>query len=83
LRIPEGASTTAAAPPDTSRAYAELRGRAVELAAEMRDLYRRGHTPRARPSKGCGSCSLRELCLPRLAKAPAVARYLAEHIKDS
>ncbi len=61
----------------------ELRGRVAELAAEMRELYRRGHTPKVRPAKGCGACSLKELCLPRLAKAPDVDRYLAEHIKDN
>lgn len=33
---------------------------------EMRQLFRRGHTPKVRPSKSCNACSLKELCLPAL-----------------
>ena len=42
------------------------RDRRAGLADEMHQLYRRGHTPKAKPSKSCNACSLKELCLPQL-----------------
>lgn len=59
---------------------AALRERVEALAAEMRALYLRGHTPRAKPGKGCGACSLKELCLPRLVKSQSPAAYLRAHL---
>ena len=59
---------------------AALRERVEALAAEMRALYLRGHTPRAKPGKGCAACSLKELCLPRLAKGQSPAAYLRAHL---
>ena len=44
----------------------ELRGRVTALPAEMHQLFRRGHTPKVRPSKSCNACSLKEICLPAL-----------------
>ena len=55
----------------------ELRRQVRDDLKEMHELYRRGHTPKARSSKACNACSLKELCLPRLTKTPSVARYLA------
>ena len=44
----------------------ELRNQVTTLLAEMQQLFRRGHTPKVRPSKSCNACSLKELCLPAL-----------------
>ena len=60
-----------------------LRGRVESMLAEMRTLYERGHTPKATPSKGCGTCSLKEVCLPRLIKTPAASAYLQAHLSDA
>ena len=56
----------------------ELRQRIQDMAEEMHQLYSRGYTPRVKPSKGCGSCSLKDLCLPRLIKEKTVAAYLRQ-----
>ena len=47
---------------------------------EMHALYARGYTPKTTPSKGCNACSLKEVCLPRLAKAPPASAYLRMHL---
>ena len=60
-----------------------LRGQVRETLAQMRQLYARGHTPNAKPSKRCTGCSLKELCLPRLQKQPSVADYLSEGLGDA
>lgn len=58
----------------------ELREQVRSLLAEMHDLYRRGHTPRVKPKKGCASCSLKEVCLPKMLKSKPVAQYITEAI---
>lgn len=57
-----------------------LRERVRAALEEMHALYRRGHTPLVKHSKGCGACSLKALCLPALTRAGSAARYLAEAI---
>jgi CRISPR-associated exonuclease Cas4 len=59
-----------------------LRMRTEALSGRMRELYRLGVTPapiyfKNGQGKKCESCSLRELCLPRVLAAPqSVERYL-------
>ncbi len=60
----------------------ELRERVKRMAAEMRACYDRRHTPSARPSKACGACSLKDLCLPKLIKSESVGAYIHSHTKD-
>ena len=54
----------------------DLRQQVQTMVEEMHHLYRRGHTPKVKPSKGCGACSLHALCLPTLMKNKSVAAYL-------
>lgn len=61
----------------------ELRTQVRELLKEMHDLYRRSHTPKVRPGKGCGACSLRELCLPKLSRKKSVGEYLRQSMEDT
>lgn len=49
----------------------------------MHDLYRRGYTPRVKPTKACNACSLRELCLPRLQKSGSVQVYLQRSMEET
>lgn len=58
----------------------ELRLEVREALLEMHSLYRRGHTPKATPSRACQACSLKELCLPSLIKRRSVAAYLEESL---
>ncbi len=61
----------------------ELRGRVRESLGEMHELYRRRHTPKAKPSKACNACSLKDLCLPKLMGRRSVADYLAAAVEGS
>ncbi|MGM9618452.1 MAG: CRISPR-associated protein Cas4 [Oscillospiraceae bacterium] len=54
----------------------ELRREVRDCLAEMHRLYDRGYTPKVKPGKFCQSCSLKELCLPSLARRQPVADYL-------
>ena len=61
----------------------ELRCRVREMLAQMHDLYRRGYTPRVKPSKSCNACSLKELCLPKMMKSRSVAAYLKDAMEET
>ena len=61
----------------------ELREEVRQDAAQMHNLYRRGHTPHVRPTKSCNACSLKELCLPRLQKSGSVQEYLRESMGET
>ena len=50
---------------------------------QMHDLYRRGYTPRVKPTKSCNACSLKELCLPRLQKSGSVQDYLHKSMEET
>ncbi len=54
----------------------------AKAAGEMHDLYQRGHTPKVKQHPGCKSCSLKELCLPRLTKITTVSAYLQAAVAD-
>jgi len=53
----------------------ELRGEVRRMLLQMHDYARRGHTPRARGGPHCRACSLADLCLPRLGRAPSADAY--------
>lgn len=61
----------------------DLRDRVRGMLAEMHDLYSRRHTPKVKPAKGCNACSLKDLCLPKLAKKRAVEDYLRKTMEDT
>ena len=61
----------------------ELRSKVRTLTEQMHDLYRRSHTPKVKPTKGCNACSLKELCLPKLAKSRSVMDYLRKSLEDT
>lgn len=61
----------------------ELRREVRDMLAQMHDLYRRGHTPKVKPTKSCSACSLKELCLPKLMKNRSVSGYLKEALEES
>lgn len=60
----------------------DLRSQVRRLLTEMHDLYRRAHTPKVKPTKGCNACSLKELCLPKLMRQRSVADYLRKNMED-
>ena len=60
----------------------ELRGSVRECLEEMHGLFRRGYTPKVKPSKSCNACSLKPLCLPKLMKTRSAADYLAAALEE-
>mgnify|MGYP002672833015 FL=1 len=61
----------------------ELREQVRSYLEEMHQLYRRGYTPRVKPSKSCNACSLKELCLPKLMKSRSVSAYLKAAMEET
>ena len=60
----------------------EIRDQVRAALSEMHELYRRGHTPRVKPTKSCNACSLRDLCLPKLMRVRSASAYLDAAIKE-
>lgn len=62
---------------------AELRGQTERLCARMQDLYGRRETPPPVYTRGCESCSLKNICLPRTLASPRDVRaYLAGAFRE-
>lgn len=61
---------------------ADLRQRVASIVAEIQQYTRQCHTPKAKPNKGCKSCSMMDVCLPTLVKQERVGTYLARHLKE-
>lgn len=60
----------------------ELRSLVERCVSEMHDCIARGHTPHVRPGKACRSCSLTDVCLPRLETRLPASRYIQQHIDE-
>lgn len=61
----------------------ELRQSVRDALTEMHDFYRRGYTPKVKPTKSCGACSLKELCLPKLMRTRAASLYLRQSLEET
>ena len=61
----------------------ELREQVKIALEEMHQLYRRGYTPKVKPSKACNACSLKELCLPALCRRTSVSSYLTQAMEEN
>ena len=61
----------------------ELRQQVKNMAEEMHRYYERRYTPRVRTGKRCNSCSLKEICMPKLEKVSSVKAYLNEALGES
>ena len=61
----------------------ELRGQVKEIVAEMHQYYTRKYTPHVKTSKKCTSCSLKDICIPRLEKAGSVRTYMRHALEDA
>ena len=60
---------------------AELRQMVHHMAEEMHGYVERGYTPKVRPHKRCNSCSLKELCLPKIVGHNSVSQYMSEYLE--
>ena len=59
----------------------DLRDFVLHTLAEMHKEYSRRATPKVKVTKKCRSCSLKDLCLPKLEKAVDVSDYYAAALK--
>jgi CRISPR-associated exonuclease Cas4 len=60
----------------------ELRRLVRDATAEMHAYMARGYTPRVKISKACRSCSLADVCLPKLQEnVIAASRYIKQNIE--
>jgi CRISPR-associated exonuclease Cas4 len=50
--------------------------------AQMHKDYDRRHTPRVKPAKACGACSLRDICLPKMPKETSVEAYMQKTLAE-
>ena len=48
---------------------------------EMREYVKRGYTPKVKIKKACKSCSLKDICLPKLSKKQSVKSYYADFME--
>ena len=61
----------------------ELRKEVKDMFLEMHQYYERQYTPRVKYTKACNSCSLKNICLPKLGRAVSVEDYIDKMLKDS
>lgn len=59
----------------------ELREEAKMNFDEMREYVKRGYTPKVKIKKACKSCSLKDICLPKLSKKQSVKSYYADFME--
>lgn len=58
----------------------DLREQVVNLSMEMHKIYNEKITPRAESGKHCKSCSLVDICMPRLTtKKVSVVNYIEKY----
>ena len=60
----------------------DLRDKVAHMLTEMRALYDRGYTPKVKTTARCRSCSLTDICLPRLQKCRSALEYTRDIWKD-
>jgi len=61
---------------------AELRTLVQEMSDEMHNYFRRGYTPKVKTSKACRSCSLADVCLPKLQeKVMPASKYIRQMVE--
>lgn len=57
-----------------------LRSHVKTYLNEMHNLFKKQYTPKVKQHKECQSCSLKEICLPRLTKVISPSSYIKEAI---
>jgi CRISPR-associated exonuclease Cas4 len=61
---------------------ADLRRTVNQIFSEMRTYFDRLYTPRVKPTKACASCSLKDVCLPKLPEEGRVAAYIENALAE-
>lgn len=58
----------------------ELKEQVRAMFIEMHGYLQRGYVPKAKQTKACNACSLKNLCLPKLCKVKSVKEYLDKNL---
>lgn len=61
----------------------ELRDEVKKIFGEMHDYYDRNYTPKVKTSKGCVSCSLKDICMPKIDKSGLVKSYINKMLGET
>lgn len=61
----------------------ELRDEVKKIFGEMHDYYDRNYTPKVKTSKGCVSCSLKDICMPKIDKSGSVESYINKMLGET
>ena len=67
---------------DTFSTAAGLRQAVRAMLCEMHQLAARGYTPKCRPARRCGACSLKPLCLPGTLRGRSAQSYLDMRLSE-
>ncbi len=59
-----------------------LRRETEDIIKEMHEYFQRRYTPKVRAGKACNSCSLKDICLPRLNKTTTVKKYIDDALQE-
>ncbi len=59
-----------------------IRNEVKQVAKEMHEYFRRRYTPKVRTGSFCNTCSLKDICLPKLCKSKSVDEYISDFIKE-
>lgn len=59
----------------------ELRQQTMDALQEMHLLFKKQYTPKGKKGKHCDSCSLKEICLPKMRSNLSVKKYVDEYIE--
>ena len=60
----------------------ELRQQVAGMVKEMHQYYERKYTPQVKYGKYCNACSLKDVCMPKIGKAPSVKGYISQALED-
>lgn len=59
-----------------------LRERCLSIIAQIRKYRGINHTPKAKYNKACESCSIMDICAPKIFSAQNVAEYIASYVGE-
>lgn len=61
----------------------ELRNKTEDLTKRLHQLFLQNQTPIAKYEKKCDSCSLFEICMPKITQGKSVKRYLSNFFRET
>lgn len=60
----------------------ELRLKLKNIVEKMHALYKNKYTPKVKTGKWCNSCSLQNICLPKLMKVESASTYIEKRLSE-